>query len=821
AYVLKAADFGFSDVDGNALSAVIVNAPTAGTLSLNGVVITGAVNVSISDINAGKLVFTPALNANGSNYSNISFQVQDNGGTANGGANTDPTPNNITFNVTPVDDATVVARDSATTNEDTAVTIDVLANDYDVDGPKSPVKSVTQGTNGSVTLNPDGTVTYTPNANFNGPDSFTYTNTEGATATVSVTVNPVNDAPSGADKTITTAEDTAYVLKAADFGFSDVDGNAFSGVIINKPSAGTLSLNGVVITGATNVSISDINAGKLIFTPALNASGSGYGSVSFQVQDNGGTANGGVNTDPTPNNIIFNVTPVADAIPGSDVSVVIGAPVVNQISFVSDGGLNGKTEHTFGNGITISTGGNGVFNWSGGNNLGVNSPGDNGTDAQRIEDNEAIHFKFPTGMQYLALKLKNSADDVVKISSELEPAELQGQSTLSGVINTSSSAVVSAANLKVEVQLEVTNSSGVTSTVTRIATVNTGGSWSVNLSGISGTVTKATVNATMDGGLFNQGGNESANVTYSVSADMSSLSIGLGAANAFNASAKNNGFQIEYVAVDPNPSGQTSYTYPVDLFAAIQDTVGVAETFSSLSLSDLPAGSSLSVVLANGSYVDIMPNAQGQFDLSAFTGLLSTPTTVSGTDKLYLISNTPLPAGFSPTVTIEVADGASVAKTIIGGSASSALNGGEGNDYIDGGSGNDTITGGAGNDILLGGSGNDILTGGAGADVFAWRLGEQGTSTSAAVDRITDFNLAQGDVLNVADLLQGESLGNISQFLSFNFAAGNTTVNISHTGSGAVTQQIVLEGVDLTALGSDSQSIINALINNGNLKIDG
>ena len=55
----------------------------------------------------------------------------------------------------------------------------------------------------------------------------------------------------------------------------------------------------------------------------------------------------------------------------------------------------------------------------------------------------------------------------------------------------------------------------------------------------------------------------------------------------------------------------------------------------------------------------------------------------------------------------------------------------------------------------------------------------------------------------------------------FNFSAGNTTVNISHDGSGNVTQQIVLEGVDLTALGSDADAIIHALINNGNLKIDG
>ncbi|MBN2643840.1 MAG: retention module-containing protein, partial [Desulfuromonadaceae bacterium] len=61
---------------------------------------------------------------------------------------------------------TVVGNDAAVTDEDTPVVIDVLANDTDIDGPVSPVASVTDGANGSVTLNPDGTVTYTPNANY-------------------------------------------------------------------------------------------------------------------------------------------------------------------------------------------------------------------------------------------------------------------------------------------------------------------------------------------------------------------------------------------------------------------------------------------------------------------------------------------------------------------------------------------------------------------------------------------------------------------------------------------------------------------------------
>jgi len=93
----------------------------------------------------------------------------------------------------------VANDDSVSTNEDTTVTIDVLANDTDADvGDALRVGSVTQGANGSVTNN-GANLTYTPNADFNGSDSFSYTASDGKggsdTAIVNVTVRPVNDPP--------------------------------------------------------------------------------------------------------------------------------------------------------------------------------------------------------------------------------------------------------------------------------------------------------------------------------------------------------------------------------------------------------------------------------------------------------------------------------------------------------------------------------------------------------------------------------------------------------------------------------------------------
>ena len=143
-----------------------------------------------------------------------------------------------------------------------------------------------------------------------------------AIASSSIVVAPVNDAPAGADNTVSTLEDTAYVFTAGDFGFADVDGNGFSAVrVTTLPGAGTLANNGVAVSAGQFVSAADIAAGLLVFTPAADASGSGYASFTFQVQDDGGTANGGVDLDPTARTMTVDVAPVNDAPAGGNNTV--------------------------------------------------------------------------------------------------------------------------------------------------------------------------------------------------------------------------------------------------------------------------------------------------------------------------------------------------------------------------------------------------------------------------------------------------------------------------------------------------------------------
>src|SRR5205814_1963111 len=167
-------------------------------------------------------------------------------------------------------------------------------------------------------------VSYTPDANYNGNDSFTFKVTDrgdpdncgtpatfcdakldSTETTVPITINSVNDAPDGADKTVATNEDTSYTLQTADFGFtdsSDSPANPLAAVkITTLPGAGTLKNNGVAVTLPAEISATDITAGKLTFSPAADANGNNYAQFDFKVRDDGGIANSGTDLDPVAN----------------------------------------------------------------------------------------------------------------------------------------------------------------------------------------------------------------------------------------------------------------------------------------------------------------------------------------------------------------------------------------------------------------------------------------------------------------------------------------------------------------------------------------
>src|SRR6185369_8960540 len=218
-----------SDVDGDALAYSVVAGPAHGDLTGSG----------------QNWVYTPHSNFNGAD--SFAFAVADNA--------TNSSTATVAVTVTAVNDAPVADAKSLATAEDSALNITLTGSD--VDGDALTFTVVTGPAHGTLT-GTDANRVYTPAANFNGTDSFTFTVNDGTldgnVATVSINVTAVNDPPVANAQSITTAEDTAVNITLTG---SDVDGDALTYIVVADPTHGTLTGSGVSRT----------------YTPAANYNG--------------------------------------------------------------------------------------------------------------------------------------------------------------------------------------------------------------------------------------------------------------------------------------------------------------------------------------------------------------------------------------------------------------------------------------------------------------------------------------------------------------------------------------------------------------------
>ena len=201
---------------------------------------------------------------------------------------------------------------------------------------------------------------------------------ESITSAQTAAVANINDAPAGTNKTVTTLEDTDYTFTATDFGFTDTadsPANALLAVkITTLPVGGVLYVDangdgivdaGEAVSAADTVALADITANQLKFKPAADANGTGYASFTFQVQDDGGIANGGVDLDASPNTITIDVTAQPDApVAADDTAYVVDQGGVLTLpadhAFLNTWGTTGTADGQFDNptGVAIDSDGN-------------------------------------------------------------------------------------------------------------------------------------------------------------------------------------------------------------------------------------------------------------------------------------------------------------------------------------------------------------------------------------------------------------------------------------------------------------------------------
>ena len=336
-YTFQTGDFAFADEDdGDVLASVKITAlPAAGTLALDGTAVTADREIAASDL--GKLTYTPPADANDPGYASFAFKVSD-------GTSESASPYTVTIDVTAVNDAATGAPTITGTARVGQVLTAEASGIADVDGLPAASTFAWQWLrvdSGSDTVIAGATArTYRLAAGDAGKKfkvRVGFTDLDGTAEALTSAAYPAsqsveqNAAPTGANNTVTVAEDGSHTFAAPEFGFADTDGDVLVSVkLVTLPAAGkgTLTLGGVPVRANQVIGTSDL--GRLVYTPPADANDPGYASFTFKVSD-------GTSESAAPYTVTIDVTAVNDAATGAP--TITGTARVGQVLTADASGI--------------------------------------------------------------------------------------------------------------------------------------------------------------------------------------------------------------------------------------------------------------------------------------------------------------------------------------------------------------------------------------------------------------------------------------------------------------------------------------------------
>jgi VCBS repeat-containing protein len=653
-----------TDADSSTLTAALVTGPAHGTLTLNP---------------NGAFTYTPAANYNGSD----SFTYKASDGTLTSNLAT------VTITVNAVNDAPAAAEDAYSTAEDAPLTVPapgVLGNDSDPDGDGLTAALAAGPTHGSLSLNANGSFTYTPAANFNGSDSFTYKASDGAlssnVATVTITVEAVNDAPAAGDDAYSTAEDTTLTVSAPGVlaNDSDPDGDTVTAVVSLAPAHGSLALN---------------PNGSFTYNPTANFNGTD--AFTYRARDGSVTSN------------LATVTITVNA--------VNDAPAAGNDAYST-------TEDTV---------------------LTVPAPGVLGNDTD--PDSGTLTAALVAGPAHGSLTLDANGSFTYTPAANYNGPDSFTYRASDGSLDSDLATVT------------------ITVTAVNDAPVATNDAYTTDED------TALTVAA--PGVLGNDTDLDSSTLTAAVVTGPAhgTLTLNANGSFAYTPAANYNGpdsftYRASDGSLTSDPATVTITVTPVNdaptLAVAPGGTCGSNDRSGTINLTVGDVDGGTLTLSAASSNTALVPNGNVVFGGSGTTRTL-TATTVAGRTGTAILTVTVSDGQATATVTVTVRAGGNGGETLIGDGGTDLIFGQGGNDTLNGQGGDDLLCGGAGNDTLSGGDGNDTLSGGDGNDILSGGAGDDGMSGGAGNDLLTggpgadhfsggagndvaiDFSAAQGD----------------------------------------------------------------------------